>query len=478
MIQRFIKKLFNSTPSFNVVEEAAHGLSPDSLPNGALQVVEVLQDKGYDAFLVGGAVRDLLLGRRPKDFDVATSATPEQVKRCFRRAYIIGRRFRIVHVHLGSELIEVTTFRGGSDQKVAVDEHGRILSDNAFGSHIEDAARRDFTINALYYDPTENTVWDAHQGLADLRKKKLQLIGKAPIRFREDPVRMLRILRFSAKLGFQLDRATEKSVAQLSHLLDVVPPARLADEFGKFLMGGYALDGLCILAKWRLLSRFLDGVSEGADYTENLSPMMQIALTNADRRHAEEKSLSLSFLVAALMWSNVAKWEKSYLEKGLPAPVAFQDAMNEAIFRQQQKISLTKAVIAEVRDIWMLQNNLIAPRPKWVPRLLESHRLTAGINFLEIRATTRLSGATHPMPFAEDDTLQYPHPDSRQDESCAFWAAWWRTLLSQPFSAQQQWVNDWERALYHLKIPRNPKPRARGARKPRSDASSSRTASD
>lgn len=446
MIQRFIKKIFNVSPQFKTLNEKTHGLSPHDLPNGALQVVETLQDAGYEAFLVGGAVRDLLLSRTPKDFDVATNATPEQIKRLFRRAYIIGRRFRIVHVHIGAELIEVSTFRSARENN-HTDEHGRILSDNAFGSHLEDASRRDFTVNALYYDPTDNLILDAHEGYQDLQKKRLRLIGKAAVRFREDPVRILRILRFTAKLDFSMDKATKTTAQQLCHLLDMVPSARLADEFSKFLLGGYSLKGLQLLASWQLLHRFLHININTAD--EGLSPLQEESLRRADRRHANEQGLSLSFLMAALLWSNVKTWEKDFSTKGLPAAIAFQDAMNETVHLQQQKVFLTKSIVGEMRDIWTLQKHLLFPRSRQVARLLSNRKLTTAIDFLELQSHD------HPvnLPVFHIDRLSeitYPSipTESLSSEHCGFWAHWWRALISAYPDEQKIFIHHWEKAYF------------------------------
>jgi poly(A) polymerase len=186
----------------------AHGIDPRLLSNNAVRVTSTLQEAGYEAFVVGGAVRDLLLGVKPKDFDIATNATPEQVKRLFRRAFIIGKRFQIVHVMFGQDLLEVTTFRGTSSANAPKDEHGRVLRDNTFGSQAEDAERRDFTINAMYYNPANQQVLDYHGGIEDIRAKTLRIIGKPEARYREDPVRMLRVVRFAAKLKFTIEPAT------------------------------------------------------------------------------------------------------------------------------------------------------------------------------------------------------------------------------------------------------------------------------
>ncbi|RYE87091.1 MAG: polynucleotide adenylyltransferase PcnB, partial [Oxalobacteraceae bacterium] len=213
MIKTFIRKILGVKDQRDPTEPVIlgpdeHGIDPRSVSSNAIRVTQALQEAGYQAFVVGGAVRDMLLGVKPKDFDIATDATPEQVKKLFRRAFIIGRRFQIVHVMFGQDLLEVTTFRGNGSDNAPKDEHGRVLRDNSFGPQHEDAARRDFTINALYYDPASQQVLDYHGGMEDIRNKLLRIIGVPEERYREDPVRMLRVVRFAAKLGFSIEQAT------------------------------------------------------------------------------------------------------------------------------------------------------------------------------------------------------------------------------------------------------------------------------
>ncbi|MBP8120531.1 MAG: polynucleotide adenylyltransferase PcnB, partial [Burkholderiales bacterium] len=227
-----------------------HGIHRDDLSQAAISVCDGLQKAGYQAFVVGGAVRDLLLGRHPKDFDVATSATPEQVRGVFRRSRIIGRRFRIVHVMFRDETIEVSTFRSShtdveaDEHNARADEHGRLLRDNVYGNQQDDAVRRDFTMNALFYDPTREEVWDFVHGVPDIQKKRVVMIGDPESRYREDPVRMLRAARLAAKLDFTIAADTEKPIRPLAALLDNVPTARLFDEMLKLLFSGHALAGL------------------------------------------------------------------------------------------------------------------------------------------------------------------------------------------------------------------------------------------
>ncbi|MBM3348064.1 MAG: polynucleotide adenylyltransferase PcnB, partial [Betaproteobacteria bacterium] len=241
MIRKFIRRVLRlgvrSGP--RVIPLVKHGIRRESLSHGARKVCEVLHQAGHSAYVVGGAVRDLLLGVKPKDFDVATDASLEEVHRLFRRSRLIGRRFKIVHVMFGAETVEVSTFRAGDSSNT--DEHGRVLRDNVFGTREEDAARRDFTVNSLYYDPADETILDFHDGLRDLRRKSVRIIGDPLARYREDPVRMLRAVRFAARLGFEIDGQTFAPISGMANLLDNVPPARLFDEMLKLLVSGHAV---------------------------------------------------------------------------------------------------------------------------------------------------------------------------------------------------------------------------------------------
>ncbi|HYH42717.1 MAG TPA: polynucleotide adenylyltransferase PcnB, partial [Burkholderiales bacterium] len=255
MITKFLGKVFSGrmfkARQPRIVPFAAHGISRDRVSECALKVTDTLQKHNFTAYVVGGAVRDLIVGWQPKDFDVATSATPEQVKELFRRSRIIGRRFRLVHVMCGRDLVEVSTYRGGtpaddeSDQRTS-DEHGRILRDNVFGNQEQDATRRDFTINALFYDPTTQEIWDYHGGYDDLKKRRIRMIGDPTLRYREDPVRMLRAVRFAASREMEIDAHTREPIQSLAPLLANVPPSRLFDEMLKLLLSGHAYE--CVMA--------------------------------------------------------------------------------------------------------------------------------------------------------------------------------------------------------------------------------------
>ncbi len=312
MIRRLLARLLPGGGARNgkarVYGPGDHPIRRDQLSTGALQVCTRLHDAGFKGFVVGGAVRDLLLGFEPKDFDIATDAHPEQVKPLFRRAFLIGRRFRLVHVHVGSETVEVSTFRAPQTGDDATDEHGRLLTDNVYGTQAEDAARRDFTINALYFDPATEEVWDYVGGVADIRARRLRLIGPPTTRFREDPVRMLRAVRLAAKLGVAIDPKTAAPIPKLASLMANVPPARLFDEMQKLLLSGHAVETLRSLRAHGLshgLLPLLDVIVE--------QPLGQrfidLALANTDERVGSGRPVSPGFLFATLLWHQVlATW--------------------------------------------------------------------------------------------------------------------------------------------------------------------------
>jgi poly(A) polymerase len=364
-----------------------HDINPQLVSPNAVRVTKTLQDNGYKAFIVGGAVRDLLLGVKPKDFDVATNATPEQVKRLFRRAFIIGKRFQIVHVMFGQELIEVTTFRGASSAGSPKDEHGRVLRDNTFGEQHEDAVRRDFTINAMYYDPATESVLDYHGGIDDIRAKTLRIIGEPEARYREDPVRMLRIVRFAAKLKFTIDPATRAPIPVMAALIDNVPAARVFDEMLKLLMSGHALACLQQLRQEGLhhgLLPLLDVVLEqplGEKF-------VTLALANTDVRVQQGKPVSPGFLFASLLWHQVLEKWSAYKAAGeFPIP-ALHLAADDVLEAQTEKLALQRKIASDMRDIWAMQPRFERRTGKSPYKLLEHLRLRAGYDFLLLRCAS------------------------------------------------------------------------------------------
>ncbi|MDQ5902700.1 MAG: poly(A) polymerase [Pseudomonadota bacterium] len=388
MIRKFItrvlgrKKPLSSEPA--IIPHTAHQIRREHLSSAARRTCETLQEKGFKAYVVGGAVRDLLIGQEPKDFDIATNATPEQVRHAFRRARIIGRRFQIVHVMIGSETLEVTTFRGALAHDAKKDAHGRVLHDNEFGSQAEDAARRDFTVNALYFDPASETIVDYHHGVADIKQKTLRMIGEPRARYREDPVRMLRAVRLAAKLGLMIDPAAAKPIREMAVLLENVPPARLFDEMLKLLTSGHAVKCLTQLRDAGLhhgLLPLLDVILE--------QPMgerfVMLALANTDARVRAGKPISPGFLFATLLWHEVlAQWERIRTggERSIPALFA---AMDEVLDSQAEKLAITRRIAGDIKDIWALQPRFEARAGKRPYALLEQQRFRAGYDFLLLR---------------------------------------------------------------------------------------------
>jgi poly(A) polymerase len=362
-----------------------HPVRADQVSAGARMVTRKLQDAGFKAFIVGGAVRDLLLGFEPKDFDIATDATPEQVKPLFRRAFMIGRRFRLVHVHAGHEVLEVSTFRAAQTGDDATDEHGRLISDNVYGSQAEDAARRDFTINALYYDPSTETVLDYVGGVADIRARRLKLIGPPVTRFREDPVRMLRAVRLAAKLGISIDRKTAEPIPRLASLIHNVPPARLFDEMQKLLLSGHAVETLRSLREHGLhhgVLPLLDVILEQPGGQR----FIEAALANTDARVREDKAVSPAFLFATLLWHEViAQWNAAKSRGDRAAPALFE-TMDRVLEEQAKRMSIPRRFEATIKEIWSLQPRFEQRAGQRPFRLVEHPRFRAAYDFLVLRA--------------------------------------------------------------------------------------------
>jgi len=389
MIRKLLRRVFRrDAPSRHepaTIPHSRHGIDPALVFHGARRVCETLQGAGHRAYIVGGAVRDLIAGIEPKDFDVATDATPEQVRALFRRSRIIGRRFQIVHVMQGAETIEVSTFRAAHDENTLKDEHGRVLRDNIWGTMEEDAARRDFTVNALYYDPVTETVFDYHHGVDDLKKKTMRMIGEPRARYREDPVRMLRAVRLSAKLGLTLDPAVRAPIKEMAGLMENVPPARLFDEMLKLLFSGHAVECLKRLRGEGLhhgLLPLLDVILEqplGEKF-------VMLSLANTDARVRAGKTTSPGFLFATLLWHEVlANWEQRKAAKQLPLP-ALYEAMDEVLDIQAEKLAITRRVAGDIKDIWLLQPRFDKRSGKSAFRMIEQPRFRAAYDFLLLRA--------------------------------------------------------------------------------------------
>ena len=382
----------DKTTSAQIIPRSEHGISRSNISEQALKVLYRLSKAGYQAYLVGGGVRDLLLGREPKDFDVATDASPEEVKKLFRNCRLIGRRFRLAHVYFGREVIEVATFRGlaeeGGNNDKAVSENGIVLRDNVYGTLEEDAWRRDFTVNALYYNIKDFSVVDYTGGMADLKAGRLRMIGDPAQRFREDPVRMLRAVRFAAKLGFRIDKQSEQAIRKLGYLLEEVASARLFDESLKLLLAGSGVATYELLRHYQLFAQLFPETEVSLSQEENHFPhtMLLHALENTDERIAADKPVTPAFLYAALLWDPVRSEAELFARKNMPSIQAMQLAGDAVIARQVKRVGLPKRFSLQSREIWEWQERLARNSGGRAFRLLEQKRFRAAYDFLLLRA--------------------------------------------------------------------------------------------
>ena len=371
-----------------VVPHGVHRIDTGLISPCAIKTTETLQRHHHTAFIVGGAVRDLLLGRKPKDFDIATSATPEEVRRLFRRSRIIGRRFRLVHVMCGPETVEVSTYRGVAGEEESdlhrADEHGRILRDNVFGTQEQDAARRDFTINALFYDPASQQIIDYHDGVADLRRRRLRMIGEPVRRYREDPIRLLRAVRMAASCGLEMEPKTRRPIRTLADLLANVPPSRLFDEMLKLLLSGHAVDCVTRLREEGLhhgVLPLLDVILE--------QPLgerfVMLALKNTDQRIHAGKPVSPGFLFASLLWHEVLAAWRAIEARGMSAIPALYQAMDQVLQAQGEKLAIHRRFVTDMKEIWALQPRFAQRAGRRPYRLLEHPRFRAAYDFLLLR---------------------------------------------------------------------------------------------
>ncbi|MFL0796152.1 MAG: polynucleotide adenylyltransferase PcnB [Cellvibrionaceae bacterium] len=377
-----------------------HGLHSHQISSAAVKTVDRLQDAGFEAYAVGGCVRDLLLDDKPKDFDVSTNATPEQVRKLFRNSRIIGRRFRIVHVRFGREIIEVTTFRShhteSEDAKEASQgDSGVLLRDNVYGGDLQaDAVRRDFTVNALYYCPTDNTVHDYTGGLRDLKNRQIRMIGDPETRYREDPVRMLRAARFAAKLDFDIEPETAHPLRPLAYLLDQTAPARLFDEILKLLAGGAGLRTYEVLQEFQLIEHLFPVTTpllprgnqyeqESGDYFERF---IRQSLKNTDTRLAQGKRITPAFLYAALLWPPLKVDLDRRIAKGSEPSLALHKAANQVLDQQIKRVAIPRRFTSTMREIWELQLRLPKRGGSKAFRVMEHPKFRAAYDFLLLRA--------------------------------------------------------------------------------------------
>ena len=364
-----------------------HPISRANISQGALKVLYGLKDAGYEAYLVGGGVRDLLAGIKPKDFDLATSAHPDEIKRVFRSCRLVGRRFMIAHVRAGDEVLEVTTFRGPITDSHERDETGRILSDNIYGTLEEDAFRRDFTVNALYYDIRDFAIVDFAGGMDDLKARRLRLIGDPELRYREDPVRMLRAVRIANKLGFTIDPASAEPIARLASLLREIPPARLFDEILKIFLTRDSVANFEGLRSLGLFAELFPETDAAISTARRDLELVRLALANTALRIERDQTVTPAFLYGALLWPAYA--DRAYVlevEQGHPHPVAEAQAAEEVLARQQRRIAIPKRFSLPMREIWSLQPRLEDRRPGRAKRLLTHPRFRAAYDFLLLRA--------------------------------------------------------------------------------------------
>jgi poly(A) polymerase len=376
-----------------IIPRSEHNISRADISKNALKVLYRLKDAGYQAFLVGGSVRDLLLGRHPKDFDVATDAHPEDVRALFGNCRLVGRRFRLAHVRFGGEIIEVATFRGlgseeadGEHREVSA-ETGRLIRDNVYGPIEEDVWRRDFTANSLYYNIADFSVWDFTDGVADIRARQLRLIGDPESRYREDPVRMLRAARFAAKLGFEVHPDSAEPIARLAHLIDGVPAARLYDEFLKLFQTGHALASYQQLQRFGLFGHLFPATAAwlgpGGDAR---SRFIEAALANTDARVAEDKPITPMFLFGVFLWGPVGNRAAELTSAGMTDYIALAQAAAELTRVQTERIAVPRRFTIPMREMLQLQSRFERTRGGRALVFLESKRFRAAYDLLMLRA--------------------------------------------------------------------------------------------
>lgn len=377
----------------NIIPRSEHNVSRANISENALKVLYRLKDAGYEAYLVGGGVRDMLLGREPKDFDVSTNATPEQVKDAFRNCRLIGRRFRLAHVFYHGDIIEVSTFRGHHDEAEeeieTESDEGRILRDNVYGTLEEDVWRRDFTINALYYNIHDFSIVDYTGGVDDLQAGMLRIIGDPEKRFREDPVRMLRAVRFSAKLGLKIEKETEAKIFELAYLLADISSSRLFEEVLKLFHAGCAHATFEMLRHYGIFAQLFPQTEKSLESESEHFPLMLLinALKNTDKRLAEGKTVTPAFLIAALLWDPMLQRAKHYAsDEDMSEIQRIQEAASDVFRTQRERTSIPKRFALTARDIWTMQPRLAKRFGKRAFRLLSHPRFRAAYDFMLIRA--------------------------------------------------------------------------------------------
>ncbi|MGF1696681.1 polynucleotide adenylyltransferase PcnB [Vibrio lamellibrachiae] len=378
--------------ALNVIARDEHNISRKQISDNALKVLYRLNGAGFEAYLVGGGVRDLLLDLAPKDFDIATNATPEQIKHLFRNCRLIGRRFRLAHIMFGRDIIEVATFRGHhqepSKNVSAQSDEGMLLRDNVYGSIDEDAERRDFSINAMYYSIGDYSIHDYAGGVEDLEDKLIRLIGDPEVRYREDPVRMLRAIRFAAKLDFDIEEDTAAPIEELAPLLQGIPSARLYEESLKLLQSGYGLETYHLMREYNLFQQMFPAIAEHftEDYSSPTEQMLDLVFDSTDLRIEDEKRINPAFMFAAMLWYPLNTLADQLMSEGkLGHYDAIMEASNIILDKQVKTIAIPRRHTATIREIWQLQLRLPRRNGKRAFRLMELNKFRAGYDFLEMR---------------------------------------------------------------------------------------------
>lgn len=391
LVKGFIRSIKKTKTSQNknkiaplIIPRAEHNISRNAIHRNALKVLYRLHEAGFKAYLVGGCVRDLLLGETPKDFDIATNALPEEIRRIFRNCRLIGKRFRLAHILFGHDIIEVATFR--THHENAAEAHGKshqgmIVRDNVYGTIEDDATRRDFRINALYYNIADYSIVDYVGGMQDIKDKVLHMIGDPEKRFHEDPVRLIRAVRFLAKLNINITPETEEPLMRLGHLLDQVSPARLFQEILKIFQGGATLATMTLLKKYHLMKKLFV-------YSDSGEALMNAALANTDQRIQEGKTVSPAFLFAAILWSSVSELVLQYEADGMQIYLAMEKALQHVLKQQLEHLTVPRLMQLTIREICVLQHRFTYRRGGHPYRVLEHPRFRAGYDLLLLRAQT------------------------------------------------------------------------------------------
>lgn len=381
-----------SRPAAKIIPRSEHGISRANISENALKVLYRLKNSGYQGFLVGGGVRDVMLGLHPKDFDIVTDASPDEVRSLFRNSRLIGRRFRLAHVRFGRDIVEVATFRAAHDGEEHADrsltDSGRILRDNVYGTIDEDIWRRDFTVNALYYNIADFSVWDYTTGFEDIRSHTLRLIGDPETRYREDPVRMLRAVRFAAKLGFDISPDTAQPIRELGSHLHDVPAARLFDEVLKLFQSGHGYRSFELLRDFGLLRYLFPSTSEllEDDMDGKTATLIERGLRNTDRRILEDKPVTPMFLYAVLLWPAIKRLAESMEQHGATSFEAMNEASHRVVAEQQIRTSLPKRFSIPMKEVLAMQRRFLTRKGIRAARLLEHKRFRAAYDFLLLRA--------------------------------------------------------------------------------------------